>query len=137
MKHVLTALIAVFGVAFAAAPAATDLLPAGTWNLATVNGELPTWEEVTVFLTVADDGVAVNGKAGCNNFNGRVSEVAENVVTFGNLAATMMFCPGDGSDAERFFFDFFDTNLTVVHAGNELTLFNDDTTVTYTLATDE
>jgi len=137
MKHVLTALIAVFGVAFAAAPAATDLLPAGTWNLATVNGELPTWENVEIFLVVAEDGVAVNGKAGCNSFSGRVNEVAENVITLGNLAATMMFCPGDGSDAERFFFAFFDTNLTAVHAGNELTLFNDDTTVTYTLATAE
>ena len=134
MKHVLTALLAVFGVAFAAAPAATDLLPAGTWNLATVNGELPTWENVEIFLTVGTGGAQVNGKAGCNNFTGRASEVAENVVTFGNLAATMMFCPGDGSDAERFFFDLFATNLTVLHAGNELTLFNDDTTVTYALA---
>lgn len=134
MKQVLTALLAVFGVAFAAAPAATDLLPAGTWNLATINGEAPTWENVEIFFTVAADGAQVNGKAGCNNFNGRVSEVASNVVTFGNLAATMMFCPGDGSDAERLFFEFYATNLTVTHVGNELTLFNDETSVTYALA---
>lgn len=134
MKHLLTIVIALAAVVFGAAPATTGLLPVGSWELSTVNGEAPQWDDLEITLVVGEDGNHVGGKAGCNSFSGAVNEVAENVVTFGPLAATQMFCAGDGSDAEQFFFTLFGESLTVSTTGDTLTLTSGDTEVTYVLA---
>lgn len=131
MRHLVLLSAALFAVALAAAPATEGLLPAGTWELSTVNGEAPQWEDLDIFIIVANDGASVSGKAGCNSFSGRATELADNVVSLGNLASTMMMCIGDGMDAERFFFDLFGNSLTVDASGEELTFTHEDTTVTY------
>lgn len=133
MKHLLTIIIALAGAAFAAAPATTGLLPSGSWELSTVNGEAPVWDNLEITLIVNEDGNHVSGKAGCNSFSGGVTEAAENVVTFGPLAATQMFCAGDGSEAEQFFFALFGKSLTVNATADTLTLTSEDTEVTYVL----
>lgn len=134
MKHLLSMLLTLVAVTFAAAPATTGLLPVGSWELSTINGAAPQWEGLEITLVVGEDGNHVGGKAGCNSFSGPVTEVAENKVTFGHLAATQMLCMGDGSDAEQFFFALFGETLTVTTTATTLTLASEGTEVTYVLA---
>ncbi len=57
---------------------------------------------------LAFDGERMSGSAGCNRFGGGYA-VEDGVLTAGQLAATLMACPGAGMAQERAFFDLMKT----------------------------
>ena len=59
---------------------------------------------------LAFEGERMSGSAGCNRFGGSYA-VEDGVLTAGQLAATLMACPGAGMAQERAFFDLMKTCL--------------------------
>lgn len=72
------------------------------WKLVALDGEAVAADS-RASLTFASS-TSVSGNGGCNNFVGGVN-LSEGSVTFGNLAATRMACPGGAMALETRFLE--------------------------------
>lgn len=78
-----------------------DTLAGTSWTFASIGG-VPVASDRPTSLQF--DGTRISGTAGCNRFSGGYA-VKDGVLTAGQLAATLMACPGPGMEQERAFFD--------------------------------
>jgi heat shock protein HslJ len=81
------------------APNAATMLE-GSWKLATLNGAAA---DATVPSTLTMNGGKANGNAGVNQFNGSYDAPSDGVLTFGELATTMMAGPDNAMKQEQDF----------------------------------
>jgi heat shock protein HslJ len=78
-----------------------DTLAGSNWTFVSIGGAAVTGDRPT---SLQFDGERLSGSAGCNRFAGGYA-VKDGVLTAGQLAATLMACPGPGMEQERAFFD--------------------------------
>lgn len=71
-------------------------------------------------LTVAFDGEKMSGKV-CNSMNGPYT-VEDNLVKFGAIVQTKMFCEGLPGEVETAFTSGFKTNYTITKQGENLVM---------------
>jgi heat shock protein HslJ len=72
----------------------------GSWNLDTLNGAAA---DATVPSTLTMNQSKANGNAGINQFNGSYDAPSDGVLTFGELATTMMAGPDNAMEQEQAF----------------------------------
>lgn len=142
MKKILVAvsMIALLGAGCALTPPATrDTLPADTENLKpaqkmsmaqfmTGSWKIKTMQMVggqaqdvsSLGLTLSFDGSKMTGKV-CNSMNGSYT-VEDNLVKFGPVMSTKMFCEGLAGETEAALSTGFLNNLTISKQGENLVL---------------
>ncbi|MDX2160874.1 MAG: META domain-containing protein [bacterium] len=96
---------------------------AGTWNLVSYGDpNTPTPAVPDVAATLTFDGVnGLNGNVGCNSFGGSF-EYADNTITIGPVASTMMACPEAIMMQENTVFRAFEGASTFEIDGDTLTI---------------
>ena len=78
-----------------------DTLAGSNWTFVSIGGTPVAADRPT---SLAFDGTRLSGSAGCNRFGGGYT-AQDGVLTAGQLAATLMACPGPAMEQERAFFD--------------------------------
>ncbi|OOY19219.1 hypothetical protein BMI86_15440 [Thioclava sp. DLFJ5-1] len=76
------------------------IAPNAIWEVVSIDGK-PIPDGVEVTLTHPEKGL-IAGKAGCNHYNGRISE-KDGRVRVGELAGTRMMCPEPAMGVEKAF----------------------------------
>ena len=78
-----------------------DTLAGTSWTFVSIGGTRVAADRPT---SLQFDGRRLSGSAGCNRFSGSYM-VEDNVLTAGQIAGTLMACPGPAMEQERAFFD--------------------------------
>lgn len=78
-----------------------DTLAGSNWTFVSIGGVPVSADRPT---SLQFDGERLSGTVGCNRFGGGYA-VKDRVLTAGQLAATLMACPGPAMEQERAFFD--------------------------------
>lgn len=97
MKLIRSAFILLLAIFMLATCSRTSALPAGEWQLESLNGN-PLVEDTKITLVFEDD--RAGGSAGCNSYGGAV-EAAGEKIQFSELTMTLMACTDAGVMAQE------------------------------------
>jgi len=99
----------------------------GEWQLESYGdptNPTPSAPDVETSIIFGEDG-QVNGNVGCNGFGGDY-KTGDGTITFGALAATLMFCEGPAGEQETAVFSAFVETASYELNGNTLTITSAD-----------
>ncbi|MBV6401820.1 MAG: hypothetical protein CNIPEHKO_02123 [Anaerolineales bacterium] len=120
-------LLSVMAIALAACSSAKPASIVGEWTLESYGdptNPTPAAPDVETSIIFGDDG-QVNGNVGCNGFGGDY-KTGDGTITFGALAATLMFCEGAAGEQETAVFGVFVETASYSLDGNTLTITSAD-----------
>ena len=125
MKKLVIGLLALFVLAACAGRASASIT--GQWKLVShgsASDQTPAVPNVDATLEFKSDGT-LNGNVGCNSFGGDY-KVNGDMITFGSVASTMMFCEGPVGDQELTTVAVLQTSAKFVMDGDKLTITSAD-----------
>lgn len=125
MKKLLTGLFAL--LILTACTAGTPESIQGRWQLVShgsASSQVAAVPDVEAFIEFGEDG-QLSGNVGCNGFGGEY-EVEDDVISFGAMIATEMFCEGPVGEQEATTFAALSESATFVRDGDTLTITSAD-----------
>ena len=135
MHFVMITILVISGTLLAACTGGASASVVGDWRLVSYGSPAapaPAAPDVDTSIVFGEDG-KVNGNVGCNGFGGDYT-VDGNVITFGQIVSTLMFCEGPVGDQETTTLNVFAGSATFVMDGDTLTITSEDGSAAVVLA---
>ena len=130
MKKLYLYLVSLFvlsGVILAACSGGTANSVVGTWRLdsyGSPGNTTPAAPDVDTSIVFKEDG-KIEGNVGCNGFGGDYT-VEGNMITFGPIVSTLMFCEGSVGDQETTTLNVLAETVSYTIEGDTLTITSSD-----------
>lgn len=99
------------------------MLLKGKWILGRLNNSPINRSIVVPTLEIALDQMHVSGRGGCNNYNAKIAQLQQKVITFSNIASTRKACIANNVEQE--YFTALNNVKTYVVKEEKLTFYNE------------